>query len=70
MSLVKADFIQSYWQETAAIRNYYRSRPDSEVAAAARLPRTGAYNIVRAGIAADVLAERAAAAKWAVTREA
>lgn len=61
---MKVNSIKPDWQERNAIRNYYRSRPDSEVEAAAKLPRINTYNTVRADIAADVISERAAAAKW------
>lgn len=61
---MKANSISPDWQERAAIRNYYRSRPDAEVVAATKLPLANDYNIARVGIAKDVLAERVAAAKW------
>ena len=64
---MKANSISPDWQERAAIRNYYRSRPDAEVAEAAKLPRINTYNTVRADIAKDVISERAAAAKWPKT---
>lgn len=64
---MKANSIKPDWQERNAIRNYYRSRPDSEVAQAAALPRINTYNEVRASIATEVLAERSAAAKWPTT---
>ena len=64
---MKANSISPDWQERAAIRNYYRSRPDAEVAKAAKLPRINTYNTVRADIARDVLAERDAQSKWPKT---